>query len=56
MLYPKIKNIKKSKAVMNISIIVTVFISATLILINYSLQEKFLQKGINLILLDNMLI
>ena len=40
MLYPKIKNIKKSKAVMNISIIVTVFISATLILINYSLQEK----------------
>ena len=40
MLYPEIKNIKKSKAVMNISIIVTVFISATLILINYSLQEN----------------
>lgn len=41
MLYPNIKNVKKSRALMNISIIVTVFISITLLLINYALQKRF---------------
>ena len=40
MLYPKIKNIKKSRAMMNISIIITIFISITLMLINFSFQKK----------------
>ena len=40
MLYPNIKNIKKSRALMNISIIVTIFVSITLILINFAIQQK----------------
>lgn len=40
MLYPKIKNIKKSRAMMNISIIITIFISITLMLINFRFQKK----------------
>lgn len=40
MLYPKIKNIKKSRAMMNISIIITVFILITLMLINFIFQQK----------------
>lgn len=40
MLYPEIKSIKKYKFMVNIFLIVTVFVSATLMLINYLLSQK----------------
>lgn len=41
MLYPEVKSIKKYKFMINIFLIVTVFISATLMLINYMFSQKF---------------
>ena len=40
MLYPEIKSIKKYKFMVNIFLIVTVFVSATLMLINYMFSQK----------------
>lgn len=40
MLYPEIKGIKKYKVIVNICLIVTIFISATLLVINYAFSQK----------------